>query len=126
LIPDVLLQLNHDPVATARGSDAMRFAMKRTLLLPLLLTLPLLMSTSLITRADKPAVVADLIIINAKVHTLDPNQPSAEAIAVLANRVVAIGSTKEIRNLAGANTRVIDAKGQLVLPGFNDAHVHFM
>ena len=84
------------------------------------------MSTSLITRADKPAVVADLIIINAKVHTLDPNQPSAEAIAVLANRVVAIGSTKEIRNLAGANTRVIDAKGQLVLPGFNDAHVHFM
>ena len=104
----------------------MRFAMKRTLLLPLLLTLPLFMSTSLITRADKPAVVADLIIINAKVHTLDPNQPSAEAIAVLANRVVAIGSTKEIRNLAGANTRVIDAKGQLVLPGFNDAHVHFM
>ena len=83
--------------------DAMRFAMKRTLLLPLLLTLPLFMSTSLITRADKPAVVADLIIINAKVHTLDPNQPSAEAIAVLANRVVAIGSTKEIRNLAGAN-----------------------
>ena len=108
------------------GSDAMRFAMKRTLLLPLLLTLPLFMSTSLITRADRPAVVADLIIINAKVHTLDPNQPSAEAIAVLANRVVAIGSTKEIRNLAGANTRVIDAKGQLVLPGFNDAHVHFM
>jgi len=104
----------------------MRFAMKRTLLLPLLLTLPLLMSTSLITRADKPAVVADLIIINDKVHTLDPNQPSVEAIAVLANRVVAIGSTKEIRNLAGANTRVIDAKGQLVLPGFNDAHVHFM
>lgn len=53
-------------------------------------------------------------------------QPAAEGVAVLGNRIFEIGSTKEIKKLAGPNTRVIDANGQLVLPGFNDAHVHFM
>ena len=85
-----------------------------------------IMSTNSITLADKPPLAADLIIINAKVHTMDRTQPIAEALAIHGNRIVAIGSTKEIQKLAGANTRVIDAKGQLVLPGFNDAHTHFL
>src|ERR1051326_5424961 len=100
--------------------------MKRTLFL-LLLPILLLMSTDFITHADKPAaLVADLIIVNAKVHTMDRHAPAAEAVAIYRNRIVAIGSTKEIRKLAGPNTKQIDAKGQLVLPGFNDAHTHFM
>jgi predicted amidohydrolase YtcJ len=57
---------------------------------------------------------------------MDPNQPTAEAVAVYRNRVVAVGSSKEIMKLAGAGTRVIDAKKRLVLPGFNDAHTHFL
>jgi predicted amidohydrolase YtcJ len=96
---------------------------------PLLLLLPilLLMSTNFITHADKPAsFAADLIIFNAKVHTMDRSAPAAEAIAVYGNRIVAVGTTKDIKKLAGANTRQIDAKGQAVLPGFNDAHTHFM
>src|SRR6478735_9303605 len=96
---------------------------------PLLLLLPilLLMSTNFITHADKPAsFAADLIIFNAKVHTTDRNAPAAEAIAVYGNRIVAGGTTKDIKKLAGANTRQIDAKGQAVLPGFNVAHTHFM
>ena len=52
--------------------------------------------------------------------------PTAGAVAVLGNRIAAIGSTPEIRALAGPGTRVIDAGGKLVLPGFNDAHVHFL
>lgn len=92
----------------------------------LLLIALLLMSTIFITHADRPAFVADLIIINAEVHTMDRNQTAAEAIAILGNRIVAVGSNKDIKKLAGGQTKQIDAKRQLVLPGFNDAHTHFM
>ena len=71
-------------------------------------------------------MAADLIIVNATVHTMDSNQPTAEAVAVLGNRIAAIGTTADVRQLAGKQTRVIDAGGRLVLPGFNDAHVHFL
>src|SRR5438067_6260159 len=98
--------------------------MKTKLLVLLPLTLSL--SSNFKTHADKPALVADVIIINATIHTMNRNQPTADAVAILGNRIVAVGSTKEIQRLSGSNTRVIEAKGQLVLPGFNDAHVHFM
>jgi predicted amidohydrolase YtcJ len=78
------------------------------------------------THADKSTTAPDLIIVNAVIHTMDPNQPTAEAVAIYRNRIMAVGSTKEIRKLAATNTRVIDAKKRLVLPGFNDAHTHFM
>src|SRR5438105_3811957 len=91
-----------------------------------LATLLLLMAANSSTLADQAPLRADLVIINAKVHTMDRSQPIAEAVAVLGNRIIAIGSNDEIKKLAGANTKVIDAKGRLVLPGFNDAHVHFM
>jgi predicted amidohydrolase YtcJ len=68
----------------------------------------------------------DIIIINAGVHTMDEKSPRAEAIAISANRIVLLGSTAEIRALAGKDTRIIDATGKLVLPGFNDSHVHFL
>jgi predicted amidohydrolase YtcJ len=77
-------------------------------------------------HADKPAFVADTIIINAVVHTMDQSQPTAEAVAIYANRIVAVGSSKDIKKLAGPNTRTIDAKKRLLLPGFNDAHTHFL
>lgn len=51
--------------------------------------------------------------------------PRAKALAVKENKIVAVGSNDEIKKLVGENTRVIDAKGKLVLPGFNDSHVHF-
>ncbi len=69
---------------------------------------------------------ADLVIINGKVFTIDKDNPTAEAIAVKGERIIAVGSTKEIsKMILGGTTQVIDAKGRLVLPGFNDAHVHF-
>ena len=70
------------------------------------------------------AAGADLIIVNANVRTLASAQPRAEAIAVSNGEIIAVGSTKAIRALADADTQVIDAGGKLVLPGFNDAHVH--
>jgi len=69
---------------------------------------------------------ADLILKNATVWTVDPKQPRAEALAVLKNHILAVGSNAEIDALAGPSTRIIDLHGQLVLPGFNDCHTHFV
>jgi predicted amidohydrolase YtcJ len=69
---------------------------------------------------------ADLIITNAKVWTVDQAHPTAQAVAVLGDRIIAVGSNPEVDVLRGAATKVIDARGKLLLPGFNDAHVHFV
>jgi predicted amidohydrolase YtcJ len=72
----------------------------------------------------KPA--ADLIITNAKIWTVDKARPNAEALAVLGERIVAVGSATEVDAWHGPQTKVLDAQGKLLLPGFNDAHVHFV
>ncbi len=78
------------------------------------------------TRTRAQNMTADLVILNANVRTMDKGRPSAEAVAVYGNRISAVGTSEEIRRLVGGHTRVIDAKGALVLPGFNDSHVHFI
>lgn len=70
--------------------------------------------------------MADLVVINAKVRTMDKEKPEAEAIAVWSNKIIAVDKNDEIKRLIGQNTKVIDAGGKLVLPGFNDSHLHFM
>jgi predicted amidohydrolase YtcJ len=72
----------------------------------------------------KPA--ADLIVTNAKIWTVDHEKPTAQALAVLGERIVAVGSNQEVEPWRGRKTRTIDAGGKFVLPGFNDAHVHFV
>lgn len=67
---------------------------------------------------------ADLVVINANIVTMDPLFPRVSAMAVRAGRVVALGTNAEIAALASASTEVIDAKGRLVLPGFQDTHIH--
>jgi predicted amidohydrolase YtcJ len=66
-----------------------------------------------------------LVIINADVRTMDAGKPKAEAVAVTGNKITAVGTNTEIRRLIGPETGTIDARGRLVLPGFNDSHVHF-
>ena len=73
---------------------------------------------------SKPA--ADLLITNAKIWTGDKAHPSAQAVAVIGDRIVAVGSNSDVQILRGAATKTIDARGKLLLPGFNDAHVHFV
>lgn len=69
---------------------------------------------------------ADLVIINGKVLTIDKDNPAAEAIAVKGEKIIAVGSTREISGMiVDGSTKVIDAHGRLVIPGFNDAHAHF-
>ena len=69
---------------------------------------------------------ADLVIINGKVLTIDRDNPVAEAVAVRGEYIIAAGTAGKISPfIEKGKTRVIDARGRLVIPGFNDAHVHF-
>jgi predicted amidohydrolase YtcJ len=75
-------------------------------------------------REDDGAV--DLIVINGKVYAADGGADLAEAVAVRGNKVIRVGSNREIQRLKRAQTVVIDAKGGAVVPGFNDAHAHLI
>jgi hypothetical protein len=75
--------------------------------------------------AQKPEP-ADLVLTGGKIVTLDEAKPQAEALAVRADRIVAVGTAKEIKNYIGDKTEVIDLQGKLAVPGLIDSHVHFM
>ncbi len=85
-----------------------------------------LISLLMIGSAIAGAQDATLIVINARAWTGNPSQPWAEAMAVRGDRILEVGSTDSIRKLAGKDTRVIDAHGRMLAPGFIDSHVHFL
>lgn len=68
----------------------------------------------------------DLIVVGARVWTGDVARPEAEAVAVAGDRIAAVGSRADVERLRGPRTRVIDAGGRFLMPGFNDAHLHLM
>jgi len=99
--------------------------MKAKSLLPrLLAALVLFAPPTTLWAQSQPA--ADLVIRNAKIWTVDKSHPNAQAVAVLGDRIVAVGSNDDVKVWQGARTKVIDAAGKLLLPGFNDSHVHFV
>jgi predicted amidohydrolase YtcJ len=69
---------------------------------------------------------ADTVVIHGRIYTLDSKQPWAQALAIRADKIVAVGDDATIGKFRGPQTKVIDAAGQLILPGFVDCHVHFM
>jgi len=68
---------------------------------------------------------ADLILTNGKIITLEDIAPTAEALAVSGDRIIAVGTAKKIKPYIGSSTRVIDLQGQTAIPGFIDSHAHF-
>jgi predicted amidohydrolase YtcJ len=69
---------------------------------------------------------AETVIVNARIYTVNAKQPWAEALAIRGDKILAVGSAKDIAAYRGASTKVVDAQGKLVLPGFTDCHIHFM
>jgi hypothetical protein len=69
---------------------------------------------------------AEMIVTNARVLTMDAGQPRAEAVALAAGRIVAVGTNAEVEVLAGPGTQVIDAGGRTLLPGFVESHLHLV
>jgi len=93
-----------------------------------LLTVALAVGEAVAAGAPKTpgAGGADLLILNGRVFTADETGSTAEAVAVRGNTIMRVGPSAELSALRGPGTRVIDARGGAVLPGFNDAHVHFV
>ncbi|MFC3182354.1 amidohydrolase [Cypionkella sinensis] len=71
-------------------------------------------------------MAVDMIVTHAKVLTMDAAKPRAEAVAVAGGKIVAVGTTAEVAALAGPDTRVIDAGGRSLLPGFVESHLHLV
>jgi predicted amidohydrolase YtcJ len=69
---------------------------------------------------------ADLILVNGAIHTMDKAKPRAEALAIAGNRVLAVGSNDEMRDLRASGCRIVDVHGRTVVPGLTDAHLHFL
>ncbi len=69
---------------------------------------------------------ADAIFINGKIWTVDASLPEAEAVAVADGKIIAVGTTTEVKRYAGSSTQVIDLHGKRMLPGFIDDHTHFL
>jgi len=67
---------------------------------------------------------ADLIVRNARVYTMEPGAPQAQAFAVRDGRIIAVGSNDPVGRLAGKGTELLDARGMTVVPGFIDCHLH--
>ena len=72
------------------------------------------------------AHAVDTILVNGKIITVDDRFSIVQALAIKQQRIVATGSNADIRKLADANTKVIDAKGRTVIPGLIDSHAHWI
>jgi predicted amidohydrolase YtcJ len=92
----------------------------------LALLLPLVSSCRAAGRPPAPRAAADLVIAGGRVWTGVQGAPVEEAVAIVGDHVAAVGSDAEIAGWIGATTRVIDAGGGLVVPGFIDSHAHFV
>jgi predicted amidohydrolase YtcJ len=90
------------------------------------LTISLSVAIMIMTVACNQSEKADLVIINGKVLTIDKDNPEAQAIAIRGETIIKVGTLSDILKLAKkGKTEILDAGGRLVIPGFNDAHVHF-
>ena len=90
----------------------------------LLLVLVAILLAGLAHGRGRP--VADTILTNAKVYTVNARAPWAQAVAIQGGRILAVGSSLQIARYRGPSTRMLDAHGRLVLPGFIDSHIHFV
>ena len=90
-------------------------------------TIVVCLAAALGASCSRPAhLAADLIVTRAQIWTGDPQRPAAAAVAVIRDRIVDVGDANDIDRWRGPATTVLDAEGRRLVPGFNDAHVHFV
>ncbi|MBE0393393.1 amidohydrolase [Flavobacterium sp. PL002] len=99
----------------------MHFKINKTFLLFPFLTLLLLLSS-----CKEKTKKADLIITNAVIWTGNPNQKEVQAMAISGDAVLALGTNQEMNELRGKKTKMVDARGNFITPGFIDSHVHLL
>ena len=98
--------------------------MKHLLRLILLLLLPAYSAEVTYVRQSSGVVGADLILLNANVYTVNPTQPWASAVAIKNGQITYVGDDQGAKELIDSNTKTLDLKGRMMLPGFHDIHVH--
>jgi predicted amidohydrolase YtcJ len=76
--------------------------------------------------AEKKSEIADLVLYNGKIWTVNPDEPWAEAVAIQGEKILKVGTTEKIKALQGDQTKAFDLEGSFVLPGFIDSHTHFL
>ena len=79
----------------------------------------------MVSKSIPDELYADLIIVNGKVITVDPNDSIVEAVACKSEKIIAVGSNEKVKAYAGKHTKVVDLEGKTMTPGFVDTHVHF-
>jgi predicted amidohydrolase YtcJ len=90
-------------------------------------TLALMLGVLLLSQAQSSKTIpADTIVLHGRVYTGNAKQPWAQAVAIRGAKIVAVGSDIEVEKMRAEGTKIIDAAGRLVLPGFVDSHIHFM
>jgi predicted amidohydrolase YtcJ len=89
-----------------------------------LATLGIVLSASPVLAAD--CAGADLIVLHAQIVTMNPAQPAASALAVRDEHIVALGADDIVKACADAQTKTVDARGKIMLPGLIDVHAHAM
>jgi predicted amidohydrolase YtcJ len=100
---------------------------RRTHLVVLIVCVFFCAAASVTARGSKDAkITADMVVLHGRIYTLNSKQPWAQALAIRGDKIVAVGDDAAIGKFRGSDTKVIDAAGQLVLPGLVDCHIHFM
>lgn len=107
--------LQHPQISRRLGSSARRITA----------SLLVVVALSAIGVAQN-AISADTVLLNARIYTVNPRQPWAEALAIRGGNIVAVGTAAQMQKYRGPSTKVIEAGGRMVLPGFTDCHIHFM
>ncbi|KAB7707365.1 amidohydrolase family protein [Bacillus aerolatus] len=98
---------------------------KKILILALVIALCMGFSSSGTLPKKLDPLAPDTVYVNGKIITMDADSSSAEAVAVKEGKIIAVGKSKDIRQLAGRSTKTVDLKGKVMLPGLIDAHSHF-
>ena len=100
--------------------------MRRPLQCAIIVLLSIGSACSLYAQQSARVAPADIIIQHAKVFTADEKHPWAQSVAILKGKIVAVGTDDEVARRRGIGTKMIDAGGKVVLPGFTDCHIHFL